>query len=480
LIARYIGSTVGNSRHEKAVEFGTTFLRNISLHTNYISRIVAIPHGGLTDFINDLIDTISLESAFDLSVFFFQTANHLLPADSLLNPRFVLENINKMTQKDIFDKDSDIVNINKYTISMILNKYTFGHGVEPSFVQYMFTYMQSNSLSRAATEIMSEVKPKKLLEFKGILRHEYLIAKTSVKTDLLSFPAEGDQWSAIRHIDCKKNETVILKFTKALPINFEKLESVENNPITVFSKIIRVFDSVTETHGGENSAIVEEEGEMEEDDDDHDITAGDHDADTANKDDLDTTTDSNKNNLPSSMMMMSVSGNKAMSLRPMTGDRASLYSDTETEDDFLTEKSNNNSIIQSRPDTRGTKASIDENDREDDEDGDDQQQVQQSSRVSSPGSANMSSDKSAAAAGVLKVGSSDKLSEEMALHEEEAEDAAVEETEKADETNKLPPIASVTATPAEGGGGSVRSAATATAKNAADDDLYSMNSFEPL
>jgi hypothetical protein len=280
LLMRYVHTSIGTSRQDKAQEFGSAFLRNASLHTNYLSKLITIPHAAVNEFVKEIAEAFSNPAiAMDLSVFFYHVSNHLATNDHFLNPKFILEMINKVSSNPVVaEKEHDVININKYTISMILNKYSFTQGVDPSFIQNMFMYIQSN-MATFIPELMTEISFKNMAnEIRVPLANDFVNAKESTIAHLMTFSGDELSWQPILHRDIKTQDTILLKFSNAHGTWHDKLESVESLPITVFSKILKSFERVKEhmvshsgtssTMGGAGSAIVEEGDEFDEDDED--------------------------------------------------------------------------------------------------------------------------------------------------------------------------------------------------------------------
>ena len=62
-----------------------------------------------------------------------------------LTPKIVLRHLQRISPAIENDKEaSAISSINKYTVSNILSKYSFTSGVDPLFVQSMFTYIKKS------------------------------------------------------------------------------------------------------------------------------------------------------------------------------------------------------------------------------------------------------------------------------------------------------------------------------------------------
>ncbi|RYH28895.1 hypothetical protein EON65_10510, partial [archaeon] len=274
LLLRFLNSAVGTIRQEKSQEFAACFLRNIVLHSQYVNRLVAISHPSFIEFVREVCEEVqSIESALDLTIFFFHTANYLVQHDNNLNPKFVLDMIAKLSGKeklnvdgrdDLSEAAANLHNINKYTLSMILNKYTFNHGVDPSFIQNMFTYMQSSSMA-IIPDLMRILTFKTLSDWKTCqLVAEFLTIKESVEVELLTFSPEGKIWRAVVHNECKLASSVVLKFSQPNCLAYEKIETVEALPSSVFAKISKHYDSVMDGNKGDNQAITE--GDLDDDD----------------------------------------------------------------------------------------------------------------------------------------------------------------------------------------------------------------------
>jgi hypothetical protein len=274
LLLRYLNSAAGTIRQGRAQEFSACFLRNVVLHSTYVPRLIAISHGALNEFVKEVCEELqSIDAAFDLAIFFFNTANYLVQNESNLNPKFVLNMINKLSSNDKLQtiaktKDelaAKIQNINKYTLSMILNKYNFNHGVDPLFIQNMLSYMQSPAIA-LIPDLMRSIDFKTITEWKSILVVEFLQMKQSMRIDLLVFYPEQAIWQPVTHTECKHVSNAILKFTQPTSVQYEKLEAVEALLASVFTKITRHFDPVQDGAKDDNQAITEGEGDDSEGD----------------------------------------------------------------------------------------------------------------------------------------------------------------------------------------------------------------------
>lgn len=278
LLHRFLQNSSGTSKLDKAQEFCSAFLRNISLHSSLVTRFVSHTDGGtLLELIKDLLDAAPASVCLDLSVFFYNSAAFLAKSDSCLNPTFVLDMLNKLSTLE-HEQDADISSINKYTISMILNKYNFGAGVDPTYIQYMFTYMQTNQ-SASTPEFMEHVDFRRIEDLTPVLHQDFLSSKQSTEAELVYFCADEHLWQPTVTHEYKRHENIILKFKQAEPILHSKIETVESSSLTsattaVFSKILRKYDPLSDSPlKAEASAISEGEEEEEHDFEDLDATA---------------------------------------------------------------------------------------------------------------------------------------------------------------------------------------------------------------
>jgi hypothetical protein len=267
LLHRYLMNGVGTPRYSQTQEFCSTFLRNMSLHSALVPRYVSSADGMLCELIRELLEVPNPVVHLDLAVFFFNSAGHLVKSELSLNPKFVLDMISRISNIDS-ESDNEVTGINKFTISMVLNKYSFGGGVEPSYVQYMFSYMQL-SASQHTPAYMESATFNYAVDLNVTLVPDFFRNKPTHAVELKSFPPAADLWSPTVTTDPKRHENIILKFTHPQPVLHTKLEHLEGAASTavVFSKIFREFDALKESVGAtDNNAIAEadEEGEDEE------------------------------------------------------------------------------------------------------------------------------------------------------------------------------------------------------------------------
>jgi len=268
ILHRYLVSSVGTTRLGQAQHFVSGFLRNLSLHDALVSKYCGSADGLLCELIRELLEIQNDTVHLDLAVFFYNSANHLVKSETSLNPKFVLEMIGKISNVE-HDKDVEATRINKFTISMILNKYTFGSGVEPGFVQYMYTYMQQNHSMSAPTYMENVSFAEQMDSFKPVLHADFLKSKNSVSVDLMKFEAGPELWKPTITTQPKQHENIILKIAHATAVMHEQLEGMgeaSSMPI-IFGKILKEFDALKESVGAADNTAIDEGDEDEEEED---------------------------------------------------------------------------------------------------------------------------------------------------------------------------------------------------------------------
>jgi hypothetical protein len=289
LLLRLLNTSVGSSRYEKMVEYCACFLRNIAVNHNYLQAFMQTPHFQvINELINELCDLSAtrLPIAMDLSIFFYFLSDYLQTPGSnqemkVLSPKFSLDMINKLLShqmpsniigqhenaqsQNYVSQHYEMTNINKYTISIILNKYTFSSGVEPQFIQSMYSYLQTNSLM-VIPNLMKEMSFKRLADVKYYLHSEYLQAKEMLPAELLLFYNESTNYfQPIVISSYQDNDHIVLKLTNSKSVVFERIENMEPLSVVVFQKIIVHFEPTTEQqYDLQNNMIFEENDEEDE------------------------------------------------------------------------------------------------------------------------------------------------------------------------------------------------------------------------
>ena len=268
---RFLMDSFGTSRYELTHRFCSSFLRNMSLHKYLIPRYVINADGMIPEMIREVLDVRSYGTDFDLAIFFYHSAGYLVKSETALNPKFILDMIGKITNFENESENTDIANINRYTISMIVNKYSFGGGIDPIFVQYMFAYMQHNQ-SHNLPSCLEEATYFRAVDFDVILKVELIGNKEKEQVELQSFPAQYNLWTPTITEKTKYSENVILKITQAQPISYNIYETADSFGYSSvqFTKIIKEFDLIKgggHVGGDNNNAITEGDEDDDEVDD---------------------------------------------------------------------------------------------------------------------------------------------------------------------------------------------------------------------
>jgi hypothetical protein len=315
LILRLLNNSVGSTKYDRIQEYCSCFLRNVAINHNYLLSFIQTPHFQVVnELISELADlaVTNLSLAMDLSIFFYFLSDYLQTPSltainnkdegKMLSPKFALDMINKLLSHQVIANSSstpsnstavnastsssssvvsilsseenykvylntyyEMININKYTISIILNKYTFHNGVDPLFIQNMYSYLQTNSLV-VIPNLMKDVSYKKLAEIKNCLYSEYLqIKEMTVAELLLVYVDNPSHFKPIILINFQENDHIILKLTNSKSVIYEKLETIESISIIVFQKMIIPFEPTTESQYDLHNNMISEEADEDDD-----------------------------------------------------------------------------------------------------------------------------------------------------------------------------------------------------------------------
>jgi hypothetical protein len=149
LLSCFLELSHGTKSHDSSQEYCSNFLRNLSIHSDIIKQLVSKGDIAISNLVKNIFNfqKDNEKVNMDLSIFFSNCSNYLVDDKSALSPKFILDMIYKISPNIESEKDvSDICTVNKYTISTILQRYTFASGVDPSFIQTMLTYMKKNEI----------------------------------------------------------------------------------------------------------------------------------------------------------------------------------------------------------------------------------------------------------------------------------------------------------------------------------------------
>jgi len=223
ILDTHLQISVATNGFKAAQEFCATFLRNISLHSQNISKYVGEKGKYLDALLNNTIDDASNTTVnMDVSLFLCNTSDSLVDIDdtiksnsgssknnnnnlnsnnqAVLTPKNALKLIQKISPQIENDKElSAIASINKYTVSNILSNYSFTSGVEPTFVQSMFTYMKKNDVTVPQFAVnlpfkqLTDLIAMRPVHLQSVMT-ELLSTKFSFVVPLQSFAADDTYW----------------------------------------------------------------------------------------------------------------------------------------------------------------------------------------------------------------------------------------------------------------------------------------------
>ena len=128
----------------------------ISLHTASLPQYVSEQSAHLNALLSDAVDAeASPVAAMDVSLFLCNAADCLSASSTGgLSPSQALKVIQKISPNIEFEKETSAMSsVNKYTVSHVLSKYSFSAGVEPAFIQSMFTYLRKNDVTVPETAV---------------------------------------------------------------------------------------------------------------------------------------------------------------------------------------------------------------------------------------------------------------------------------------------------------------------------------------
>lgn len=250
---------------EKATEFCAAILLNLSSHSTLLPSLVTASE------VNNLITEIleqGMESACkDVSICIYNCVVHyMLKPEFPLNSDFVLQLISKM---EPIITDEQFNRINKYVVGVILNKYSYGRSVDPSFVQTQFQEMQLQGQSKVPTFVATI--PLKVLPLVPTDSQSVIQGKVTMEMVIQRVPDAATKWQPIISRERKRMESALKQITHAQPVTFITLEPSDVFPPQAFSKIVKSYPKVAIEddiflNAEETDAILEflEDGEDDE------------------------------------------------------------------------------------------------------------------------------------------------------------------------------------------------------------------------
>lgn len=234
--------TTDNRRPDKVLAFCSATVMNLSLQPQLIEQIINIPSNGLDTLILEIFDQgLNPISAYEISIALYKTvACGNIKGDSVLNSRFILDALSKISTKLPFEED--IIRLGKFVIGVILDKYHKGISINPAFVQSLYTELLSNSLQEIPF-LMNQVKFKDL-ECETFFSKTLLNMIKPLAITLESYPPREKQWSPVISKERKRMENLSIKIGNQEPLTYSKLEVNDMPPNHVFQKFIHSYKKI--------------------------------------------------------------------------------------------------------------------------------------------------------------------------------------------------------------------------------------------
>lgn len=250
-----------STNSEKATVFCSSILYNLSLHRSVLPFLVAVAASGVDLLIKDILDQALPESCAPIVGFFYNCVYHCpLLVQYTLNPQFVLQTFIQMTS--IFKQEQQL-RINRYVVSIVLNKYDFGSTVDPLFVQSIFNEMQLYE-DRPPPELDNMVfcgLDMTVMDSSVLLRQ-----KNSTSVTIPTVPALPNKWKPIIIQNKKTMEHVIASMGLVEAVTHNSLECPEIFQISPFEKIVKEYDKVhiePEVFSGEDLSLLEQDDDVD-------------------------------------------------------------------------------------------------------------------------------------------------------------------------------------------------------------------------
>jgi len=266
-----------------AIEHASVIIRNLCLHhTSVLPQMVSSAASGLNELVQTIIkeEILSPATAINLGILFYKAStNYILKHEFPLSPRFVLDSIQRIS--DLLEEyecegRQEIITANKFIIGIVLDKYSHGMNIEPTFIQSMYVELNSPSgimTSRTIPQDMAALAFETVLAGSfAVLTDQLLSPKVTMKLMVMlsQLPAMETKWHPVVMKMKKKmvvQSGVALKTDNILdepPAVEMWLENSEPFPLEGFEKIVLTFPSLTVDEEMLNSTLVEEDEKEEE------------------------------------------------------------------------------------------------------------------------------------------------------------------------------------------------------------------------
>lgn len=262
VLSKYIEQCRKYSQGEvlAAIELTSIIIKNSSLHFDLLEAMIVTP-SGLTAILEQMSnDQITESTGWNLCVLLCKASLHSKGfRDSYaLSPSFVLALCEKLLT---LITELNIVRRIKYVISIVLELYSSGLHVDPTFIQAIFLEMQSVENMRLNRKIPVEMRDEpfssaSILDASSVVKRIDTDYQQFVQNNLqdatLSYLAtmpdcgsgEYMRWKVCVLQQAKTIENLELTMKKTVPFFFLHFEMVELYPVDAFHKIIRLYPNI--------------------------------------------------------------------------------------------------------------------------------------------------------------------------------------------------------------------------------------------
>lgn len=240
-LRKYLATETRNT--DRVLEFCCVTLLNLSLQPKLIETMITPAGNGLDVLITEILDYggDNPERAWEITTVFYKAVMFELRTEFVLNPRYVLNSLNTLASK--VPHEEIIIRVGKFVISVILDKYSKGIGVNPSFVQSLFTELVNNTLQDVPL-MMGQVVIRQLDYINMLVATNLLkfIQPTLVTLD--SYPAREGEWTPFISLERKRLENLMVNIMSQEPVTYSKLEPSDLPPASPFEKFVHSFDKI--------------------------------------------------------------------------------------------------------------------------------------------------------------------------------------------------------------------------------------------
>ncbi len=250
--------------NQKALEYCTCTIRNISHHKNLVPRVVRTMD--LDELVRYIIDASQTEEiSYDISLMMFSAQEYMLKNDFVINSEFCLEISSKIME--VWKGKERNAKICKYVIGEVLEKYSEGIFVDPGFVQSMFQEMTSGNFK----EVKDHCHQQKCrgVEMKCHFNLPPIEAKPAVELKYFLTASAADQWKPFLVTERKRMVTEMLDRSIIVPTFYTKLIVTHKRGHDGWNKIEEEHKRMQLMHPNEVqeyfSNVLEEGEEGEED-----------------------------------------------------------------------------------------------------------------------------------------------------------------------------------------------------------------------